>query len=100
MIKVDIRLGYAISSLIGKGFEYLDIQKEFEENSTIETMFNVLASDLGPLFIEKVYDPEKREFKQGLTIFVNRVFLEKAQMLNTLLKDGDNIFIMPLYLGG
>jgi molybdopterin converting factor small subunit len=70
------------------------------EGNSLAELLNKLAADFGKPFNPEIYEPAKREVKPMFVVMVNGVLADQLSGLDTMLKDGDNIIVMPLMTGG
>jgi len=74
--------------------------KEAEvEASTLRQVFSRLVAKYGEPFKERIYD-EKGNPRRFVNIYVNGKDTRFLQRLDTTLKHGDNVSIMPAVSGG
>jgi len=73
---------------------------ELNEASILSDLLDKIAQSFGKPFNAEVYDPGKREVKTMFTVMVNGVIMGQLNGVDTKLKDGDSVIIMPLMTGG
>jgi molybdopterin synthase sulfur carrier subunit len=71
-----------------------------KEGTFLSELLNKLAADFGKQFVQDIYEPGSKDIKPMFTIMVNGVIIGQLDGLNTKLKDGDTIILMPLMTGG
>ncbi len=71
-----------------------------EEGAPLSQLLEKLASLFGEPFNPEIYDPAKKEVKPTFMILVNSVVIGQLEGLNTKLKEGDIVMVMPLMTGG
>jgi molybdopterin synthase sulfur carrier subunit len=71
-----------------------------EEGASLNILLEKLAANLGKPFNPEVYDPAKREVKPMFMVLVNGVVIGQLEGVDTKLKDGDTVMVMPLMTGG
>jgi len=79
-----------------------EITKEREaeaEASTINHLLGILAAKYGNSFSEKIYDQD-RAIRRFINIYINGRDIRFINHVNTLLKDGDEVAIIPAVSGG
>jgi len=92
MGKVKLRLLSTLATSIGK--------KEVEtEASTLKEALDRLTAEHGDDFKTKVFD-ETGNPKRVIKIYVNGKDVRFLDKLDTLLKDGDEVLIVPAVTGG
>jgi molybdopterin synthase sulfur carrier subunit len=95
-MKVKVHYLGMVKTYTNKGQE--DI--ELNETSTLSDLLSKIAQSFGKPFNAEVYDPYKREVKAMFTVMVNGVIMGQLNGVDTKLKDGDSVIIMPLMTGG
>jgi sulfur-carrier protein len=73
---------------------------ELEDFAILSDLLGKIAQSFGKPFNAEVYDSDKREVKAMFTVMVNGVIIGQLNGLDTKLKDGDSVIIMPLMTGG
>ena len=73
---------------------------ELNDVATLSDLLGKIALGFGKPFNAEVYDPSKREVKAMFTVMVNGVIMGQLNGVDTKLKEGDNVIIMPLMTGG
>jgi molybdopterin synthase sulfur carrier subunit len=73
---------------------------ELREGALLSELFNKLAADFGKQFIQDIYEPGAKDVKPMFTVMVNGVIIGQLDGLDTKLKNGDTIILMPLMTGG
>jgi len=71
-----------------------------EEDTGLSAMLDRLAADFGRPFDPEVYDPAKKEVKPTFMVLINGIVIGQLDGVNTRLKDGDIVVLMPLVTGG
>jgi sulfur-carrier protein len=95
-VKVKIHYLGLVKTYTKKTEEDLTLQKD----SKVFTVFDQLAASFGKPFNIEIYDSAKREVKPMFTVMVNGVIIGQLEGVDTKLKDGDQIILMPLMTGG
>ena len=90
--------------------QYLGLVKTFtnrmqdesvlEEGAQLSALLDKLAGTFGKPFNPEVYDPTKKEVKPTFMILLNGIVIGQMDGVNTSLKDGDAVVLMPLVTGG
>ncbi len=70
------------------------------EKATVRELLVSLAEKHGEPFKKAVYDPKDTDLKPYHILAVNGLILNQLDNLNTKLKDGDRIAVMPVVTGG
>jgi len=71
-----------------------------EEGAQLSALLDKLAATFGKPFNPEVYDPAKKEVKPTFMILLNGIVIGQLDGVNTRLKDGDAVALMPLVTGG
>jgi len=71
-----------------------------KDNTVLSELFDKLATDLGKPFNPEVYEPAKKEVKPTFMVLLNGIVIGQLDGLDTKLKNGDVMAIMPLVTGG
>ncbi len=71
-----------------------------EEGTLLSNLLDKLAATFGKPFNPEVYDPAKKEVKPTFMVLLNGIVIGQLDGVNTRLKDGDNVVLMPLVTGG
>ena len=70
------------------------------EGALVRDLLCVLAKKYGEPFRKDVYDPEGGEMKLNHILSINGVLLNQLNGVETELKDGDRLVVLPLVTGG
>ncbi len=73
---------------------------ELREGALLSELLNKLAADFGKQFTQDIYEPGTKDVKPMFTVMVNGVIIGQLNGLDTKLKNGDVIILMPLMTGG
>lgn len=71
-----------------------------EEGAPLSLLLEKLAVAFGKPFNSEVYDPAQKEVKPMFMVLVNSIVVGQLNGVDTKLKDGDTVMIMPLMTGG
>jgi len=71
-----------------------------EEGALVRDLLCVLAEKHGAPFKKDVYDPKGDDMKTNHILSVNAVLLNQLNGVETKLKDGDRVVVLPLVTGG
>jgi molybdopterin converting factor small subunit len=107
---VEVELWMSMGKELGEGFRPLSemvsgIEMNVEEGTTLKKIFDLLAAKFPPI-AEKIFDRKRQIFHPNLTVLVKsegriQSFLDFPDIISErILKDGDNIRVLPLYAGG
>ena len=95
-VKVKIHYLGLVKTYTGKTEDECTIQP----GNTLSDLLNRLAKEFGKQFTKDVYEPNAKDVKPTFSVAVNGVFIGQLNGLDTELKDGDNVILMPLVTGG
>jgi molybdopterin synthase sulfur carrier subunit len=73
---------------------------ELPQSVSLYNLLDKLALEFGSPFNPDVYEPTKKEVKPMFMVLVNGILMGQLNGVNTKLKDGDTVMIMPLMTGG
>jgi len=94
--KVRVQYLGLVKTYTKAGQDDLALQKE----APLSQLLEKLAAKFGKPFDPEVYEPSKKEIKLMFTVMVNGIIIGQLNDVDTKLKDGDTIIIMPLMTGG
>lgn len=102
MIKVQIELW--MGKEFGKDFrvasELRSIrEEELEDGVTVTNFMEDLAERYRPIR-EKIFDREAGRFYPHVVVNLNDRVISPHEVYDKVLKDGDRITVLPMYLGG
>ena len=73
---------------------------ELIEGAPLSELLSKLATDFGKQFTQDIYEPSAKDVKTMFTVMVNGIVMGQFNGVDTKLKDGDNVILMPLMTGG
>jgi MoaD family protein len=73
---------------------------ETGENVTVTDLLNQLSKKYGDPFKKAIYEPKGADVKPNYIITVNGYLLNQLKGLETKLKKGDHIALLPIVSGG
>jgi len=73
---------------------------ELKSDASICDLLSVLAEKYGDSFEKSVYEPKDVDLKAYYTLSINGFLLNQLSGIETKLKDGDHIILMPVVTGG
>ena len=97
-MQVSIRFFTSLREVVGKKEETLEFSKG--KKVTIEVVLQTLRQGYGKPFIDYVFEPETGEVRGFLQFLVNGKGASTLNGLETELKDGDVLAILPPVGGG
>ncbi len=72
----------------------------FEKPPVLLDLLNKLAADFGRQFVQDIFEPGAKDVKPMFTVMVNGIVMGQLEGVDTKLKEGDNVILMPLMTGG
>ena len=75
-------------------------QVELEDNASVCDLLSLLAEKYGEPFKKAVYEPKGLDLKPYHILSVNGLLLNQLNGIETKLKDGDHVILMPVVSGG
>jgi molybdopterin synthase sulfur carrier subunit len=75
-----------------------ELEEELEENATVRSLLERLGGKLPKRFRELVF--EGQDVSKNVIILVNRRGIRELEGLETKLKDGDEVALLPPVSGG
>jgi sulfur-carrier protein len=97
-LKVSVRFFTNLREITGKKEETLEFSDD--EKVTVEKILTTLSSQYGKGFVDYVYDAKTREVKGFLQFLINGQSASTMKGLQTELKNGDVLAILPPVGGG
>lgn len=73
---------------------------ELKNDSSVYDLLFVLAEKYGDPFKKSVYEPRDIDLKAYYTMSINGFLLNQLGGIETKLKDGDHVILMPVVTGG
>ena len=73
---------------------------EIENNSSVADLLVVLSEKYGAPFKKAVYESSGTDIKANFMATVNGYLLNQLKGVETKLKDGDRVILMPVVSGG
>ena len=98
MLQVSVRFFTSLREIVGKKEETLKFPEG--EKVTIEVVLETLKQRYGKKFFEYVYDRETGEVKGFLQFLINGRSASTMKGLETELREGDVLAILPPVGGG
>jgi molybdopterin synthase sulfur carrier subunit len=96
MVRITVKAFATIREAIG---EFGKISLEFPEQVTVKNLIEVLSKNFGERFNSEVLDDDGLP-KKTIKIFVNGRDIEFLDGLSTILKDEDEVALIPPIAGG
>ena len=73
---------------------------ETDENVTITDLLTKLSEKYGEPFKKAIYEPRGSDVKPNYIITINGLLLNQLKGLQTKLKKGDHVTLLPIVSGG
>ena len=73
---------------------------ELKDGASLSELLNKLAAEFGKQFTQDIYEPSAKDVKTMFTVMVNGIVMGQLNGVDTMLKDGDKVILMPLMTGG
>jgi molybdopterin synthase sulfur carrier subunit len=97
-LKISVRFFTSLREITDKKEENLEFSDD--KKVTVDGVLRVLSREYGKRFIDYIYDTETVEVKGFLQFLVNGKSTSNLSGLQTELKDGDVLAILPPVGGG
>ncbi len=75
-------------------------QVDLADGSSVSDLLSLLAEKHGEHFKKAVYEPKGLDLKPFHMLSINGLLLNQLNGLETKLKDGDRVILMPVVTGG
>jgi molybdopterin synthase sulfur carrier subunit len=96
-LKVTVEyLGYIKQTL---GVEQAE-RVELKDDALVADLLFLLAEKHGESFKKAIYEPSGLDLKSNFILTVNGLLLNQLEGIETKLKDGDRVVLMPIVSGG
>jgi len=96
-LKVKVEYLGHIRNIIGSGRQE---EVEIEEEASIADLLMVLSEKYGQPFKKAVYEKRGTDVKSNYIITVNGYLLNQLSGIETKLRNGDEITLLPIVSGG
>jgi len=73
---------------------------ELKDDAAVCDLLSMLAEKHGDPFKKSVYEPKDPDLKPHYILSVNGLLLNQLNGIETKLKDGDRLILMPVVTGG
>jgi molybdopterin synthase sulfur carrier subunit len=75
-------------------------QVELKDDASVSDLLSLLAEKHGEPFKKAVYEPKGLDLKPFYILSINGLLLNQLKGIETKLKDGDRLIVMPVVTGG
>jgi len=96
-LKVKVEYVGHVRNIIGSGREE---EVEIKEEASIADLLMVLSEKYGELFKKAIYQRGGTDVKPNYVITVNGYLLNQLSGIETKLRNGDHITLLPIVSGG
>ena len=96
-MKVKVEYLGHVRNIIGSNREE---EVEIQEDASVADLLNVLSEKYGEPFRKAVYEPKGKDVKTNYIITVNGYLLNQLNGIQTKLKQGDHVILLPVVSGG
>jgi len=96
-LKVKVEYLGHVRNVIGSNREE---EVEIEEEASVADLLNVLLEKYGEPFRKAIYEPKGKDVKTNYIITVNGYLLNQLNGIQTKLKQGDHVILLPVVSGG
>jgi len=96
-LKVKVEYLGHIRNIIGSGREE---EVEIKDEASIADLLRMLSEKYGEPFKKAVYEPKGTDVKSNYIITVNGYLLNQLNGVETKLKQGDHVILLPIVSGG
>ncbi|MFN4133667.1 MAG: molybdopterin-synthase adenylyltransferase MoeB [Candidatus Hadarchaeales archaeon] len=95
MVKINVKFSVMFKNLVGVTADTIETEED-----TVRGLLNALILKYGPQLGERVLDAKTGGLRRFVNIFVNGKDIRNLQALETKLKDGDEVRLIPAVAGG
>ncbi len=100
MGRIQLKVTPSLAGIFNaSGSDWLVFEQEIEEGATIGDLFAVLALSYID-FSKVVFDTDKGKVSDQVMVILNDSLLQSTDLRVVKLNDGDNIILLPMYIGG
>lgn len=95
-MRLKIRYAGPVASMLKKREEIVDMNV----GSTLRDLLEKLVDSHGKWLRDEVLDDDREQIRDGALIVVNGISVARLGGLNTKLKEGDTVALLPWFPGG
>jgi MoaD family protein len=96
MIRVKVRTILTLKKIMGSG----EIELSFPEGSTLAALITNLVNSWGDELASHLYEPNSKRLRPYIRLMVNGRDIAFLNRMETVLKSGDEVLILPPVSGG
>lgn len=95
-MRLKIRYAGPVASTLKRREEIVDM----DAGSTLRDLLEKLVDSHGKWLKDEVLDDDTKQIRDGALVVVNGISVARLEGLNTQLKEGDNVALLPWFPGG
>jgi len=95
-MKITVKFFALVRELTGKREEVIDI----DDQATVRSLLDKLVAEYGVKFRDYLFDPASKETRRHVQFLIDGRNAALMQGLDTVLKDGNSLAILPPVGGG
>jgi len=100
MSKVQVKITPTLAGALNRsGSEWLILDKEVVKPTTLGDLFTEIALSDSE-FRKVIFNPDSGEINDLVIVVLNDKLLQVPKMMEYILKDGDTVILLPVYMGG
>jgi sulfur-carrier protein len=96
MILVKVRTILTLKTIVGSG----EIELSFPEGSTLGQLITTLVDRYGDDLASHLYEPNSKNLRPYIRLMVNGRDIAFLEGMETVLRNGDEVLILPPVSGG
>jgi MoaD family protein len=96
MIIVKVRTILTLKSIMGSG----ETELPFPEESTLRQLITTLVNKYGDDLVSQLYEPNSKNLRSYIRLMVNGQDIAFLKGMETVLRNGDEVLILPPVSGG
>jgi molybdopterin synthase sulfur carrier subunit len=96
MINVKVRTILTLKSIMGSG----ETELSFPEESTLGQLITTLVNKFGDDLASHLYEPNSKNLRSYIRLMVNGQDIAFLKGMETVLRNGDEVLILPPVSGG
>jgi molybdopterin converting factor small subunit len=104
MIRVKLEIWLPLGKELGKDFHAVSemssvLEREVEDGITVRIFFDALARSYQSIQ-ERIFERGKKTFYPDVVVTLNDRIIAPSELFDRVLKDGDKIAVLPMFVGG
>lgn len=98
--KVKLKLSSSFGAMLNaKPASLIGIECEIKDGATIGSVLKELVIQF-PLLRNYLFNPDGTEVNERIDIVLNSTLIKSKNIAGTSVKNGDTVFLLPVYEGG